>query len=176
MNFFDVLISGFIALFIINGFRKGFIISLATLAALILGIYLAVHFSNFIQDILQRNFHPSRTWLPIISFILTFVVVVFLVLIVAKIAEKVMDVVGMGFINKLAGALLGLVKGAVFASIILFIVFSIDKNKKWITEDDRKGSYTMGTVEKIFPGIISVLGSNIHFPLMNREEKPGDKK
>ena len=44
MNFFDVLIFGFLALFIINGFRKGFIISLASLAALILGIYLAVHF------------------------------------------------------------------------------------------------------------------------------------
>ena len=82
----------------------------------------------------------------------------------------------MNFINKLAGALLGLVKGAVFASIILYIVFSIDKNKKWITDDDRKGSYTMGAVEKVFPVIISVLGSNIHFPLIKGEEKPGIKK
>ena len=176
MNFFDVLIFGFLALFIINGFRKGFIISLASLAALILGIYLAVHFSNFVQDILQKNLHPSQTWLPILSFIITFVVVVILVLIVAKIAEKIMDVVGMGFINKLAGALLGLVKGVIFASIILYIIFSIDKNKKWITADDRKGSFSMSTVEKVFPRIISTLGANIHFPLLNEEEKTGNSK
>jgi membrane protein required for colicin V production len=176
MNFFDVLILGFLALFIINGFRKGFIISLASLAALILGIYLAVHFSNYVQDILQKNLHPSQTSLPILSFILTFVAVVILVLIVAKIAEKVMDVVGMGFINKLAGALLGLLKGAVFASIILYIIFSIDKNKKWITADDRNGSFSMSTVEKVFPRIVSALGANIHFPMLDIEEKPSDKK
>jgi membrane protein required for colicin V production len=176
MNFYDVLIFGFLALFIINGFRKGFIISLATLAALILGIYLAVHFSNLIQDILQKNFHPSQTWLPILSFILTFLVVVILVLIVAKLAEKVMDVVGMGFINKLAGALLGLVKGVIFASIILYIIFSIDKKMNWITGEERKGSYSMNTVEKVFPRIIEALGANIHFPLINGEVKSGNKK
>ena len=129
MNFFDVLVLGFLALFIINGFRKGFIISLASLAALILGIYLAVHFSNFIQAMLQDNFHPSRTWLPILSFTVTFLIVAILVLIVAKVMEKIIDVVGLGFINKIAGALLGLAKGVVFASIILFILTAWIKRK-----------------------------------------------
>jgi len=154
MNFFDVIILGFLALFVINGFMKGFIISLASLAALILGIYLAIHFSNYVQVLLQDNFHPSRTWLPILSFSITFLIVVILILMVAKLMEKIVDVVGMGFLNKLAGALLGLVKGVVLASIILFILFSIDKKQKWITADDRKGSLTMNTVEQVFPKIM----------------------
>jgi membrane protein required for colicin V production len=172
MNFFDVLILGFLALFMINGFRKGFIISLASLAALVLGIYLAVHFSNYIQSILLDNFHPSRTWLPILSFTATFLIVAILVLIVAKVMEKIIDIVGMGFLNKLAGSMLGFVKGMVVASIILFIFFSIDKKQKWITAEDRKGSITMNKVETVFPKIISGLGSSIHFPLLNDEKKP----
>ncbi len=176
MNFFDVLVLGFLALFIINGFRKGFIISLASLAALILGIYLDVHFSNFIQAMLQDNFHPSRTWLPILSFTVTFLIVAILVLIVAKVMEKIIDVVGLGFINKIAGALLGLAKGVVFASIILFILYSVDKKKSWITEEDRKGSFTMNKIEQVFPEIISDLGSSIHFPIMYDEHKQGKSR
>ena len=56
MNFYDVLILGVVSLFVINGYRKGFIISLATFAALIAGIYIAVHFSNYIQGILKETF------------------------------------------------------------------------------------------------------------------------
>jgi membrane protein required for colicin V production len=176
MNFFDVLILGFVALFIINGFRKGFIISLATLAALILGIYLAVHFSNYVQVLLQNNFHPSKTWLPILSFLITFLVVVFLVLMVARVMEKIVDVVGMGVFNKLAGALLGLVKGVFLASIILFILFSMDKKQKWITAEDRRGSYSMNAVENVFPKIMSQLGTSIHFPFLNDEPSKGNPK
>jgi len=164
MNFFDILILGIISLFVINGYRKGFIISLATFAALISGIYIAVHFSNYIQGILQENFHPSRTWLPILSFGATFLIVIILVFLVAKLMEKIVDVIGMGFLNKLAGALLGVVKGVIFASIILFIVYSVDKNQKWITKEDKQGSYTMDRVEKVFPKIMNFLGSEIKFP------------
>jgi len=171
MNFFDILVFGFLSLFFISGFRKGFIISLASLAALILGIYLAVNFSNYLQDLLQDNFHPSKTWLPILSFTLTFLIVAILVLLVAKVLERIIDVVGMSFINKLAGALLGLAKGLVIASIILFIIFSIDKKQKWITAEDRKGSLTLNTVTKIFPAIISGLGTSINFSFLNELQK-----
>jgi len=176
MNFYDVLILGFLSLFVISGYRSGFIISLATLVALILGIYLAVHFSNYLQTILQENFHPSKTWLPILSFTATFLIVAILVLIVAKVMEKIIDVVGLGFMNKLGGALLGLVKGVVFASIILFVLYSMDKKQKWITAEDRKGSFMMNNTETVFPKIISSLGSSIQFPLFNEEKKQGDSK
>jgi membrane protein required for colicin V production len=167
MNFFDILVLGFLALFVINGFRKGFIISLAGLAALVLGIYLAVNFSNYIQDILRENLRPSQTWLPILSFTITFLLVAILVLVVGKLLEKVIDLVGLGIFNKIAGALLGLVKGVIFASIILFVLYSADKKQKWITPEDRKGSLTMNRVERVFPDMMNYLGCSIGFPLLD---------
>lgn len=176
MNFFDVLVLGFLALFIINGYRKGFIISLASLVALVLGIYLAVNFSNFVQGLLQDNFHPSKTWLPVLSFIVTFLVVAILVLIVARVMEKIVDVVGIGVFNKIAGALLGLVKGVLVASIILFVIYSADKKQKWITPEDRKGSFTLNTVERVFPRIMSSMGTTMHFSLFEEEQKKANQK
>ena len=175
MNFFDVLVLGFIALFVINGFRKGFIISLASLVALVLGIYLAVNFSNFVQGLLQDNFHPSKTWLPILSFIVTFLVVAILVLLVARVVEKIVDVVGIGVFNKLAGALLGLLKGVLVVSIILFVVYSADKKQKWITPEDKKGSFSMNAVEKVFPRIMSSMGTSLHFSLFGDEQKKANQ-
>jgi len=172
MNFFDVLILGFLALFMINGFRKRLYHKPCFPGRSRSRDLSCRSFSNYIQSILLDNFHPSRNMAPILSFTATFLIVAILVLIVAKVMEKIIDIVGMGFLNKLAGAMLGFVKGVVVASIILFIFFSIDKKQKWITAEDRKGSITMNKVETVFPKIISGLGSSIHFPLLNDEKKP----
>jgi membrane protein required for colicin V production len=167
MNFLDLLIGVFVLLFVILGYRKGFIISLATILALILGIYLAVHFSNFMDQFLLYTLKPSRSWLPILSFAITFLLVVAGVLIIARLMEKIVDVVGMGFLNHLGGAILGFAKGVIFCSIILFIVTSFDPKEKGITMEDKKGSITYRTISSVFPSIIKLMGSKIKFPEIN---------
>jgi len=108
MNWLDIVILCFILLLVVNGIRKGFIISLASLIALVLGIWAAVHFSNFLETILVQHLHPSRTWLPILSFGLTFLIVVILVMILGKALEKLVDMVGMGLFNHIFGGIFGL--------------------------------------------------------------------
>ncbi len=164
MNFLDFLIFAFVGIFIIQGYRKGFIISLATFIALILGIYLAVNFSNFLDGILLKNLKPSRTWLPILSFTLTFLIVVTGVFVVAKLMEKVVNVVGMGFLNCLAGAILGFIKGVVLASILLFIITSVDTGEKWIQKEDKTASFIYHHVTGVFPALMKRFGGSIKFP------------
>jgi len=164
MNFFDFLIAALIALLMINGFRKGIIISLASLAALVLGIWVAVHFSNLIDELLMNNLHPSRTWLPILSFTITFILVVLGVLIVARVIEKIVDVVGLGFLNRLGGAIFGLIKGVILVSVIIFIVAAIDPKGKWFTQEDKKGSFFYSRVAGVFPDLMKSFGGEIRFP------------
>jgi membrane protein required for colicin V production len=130
MNFLDILICVFVLVFVILGYRKGIIISLATIAALILGVVAGV-------------------------------------LLVAKLTEKIVDVVGMGFLNHIGGAILGFAKGVILCSIILFIVVSFDPKEKGITKEDKKGSITYRTVSPVFPAIIKLMGSKIKFPETN---------
>jgi len=167
MNVLDVILLCFIALLLVNGIRKGFIISLASLVALIAGIYCAVHFSNYISDILVQHVHPSRTWLPILSFILTFLIVVILIMLLAKGLEKLIELVGMGFFNRLFGAIFGLLKGILYASIILFIIHCVDPKDNLIHRKTKEESLFYKPVEMIFPKLMQVFGVEIRFPQVN---------
>ncbi len=164
LNNLDYIILAILVLFVILGYRKGIIVGLATIAALILGIYAAVHFSNYLDATLTEHLHPSAKWLPILSFSITFVLVVIIVMIVAKLTEKLVDLVGMGFFNHLGGAVLGLLKGVILVSILMFLFRSLDPNGKWLTEKDKKGSAFYSRTEEVFPRLMKTFGGEIRFP------------
>jgi len=167
MNFIDYIILILAVAFIIDGYRNGIIISLASIAALILGIYIAVHFSNYLDTTLIEHVNPSKKWLPILSFCITFLLVVIAIILVAKLMEKLVDVVGMGFFNHLGGAALGLVKGIILVSILLFIATSLDPKGKWLTHEDKKESYFYKSVSEVFPKLMKTFGGEIKFPNWN---------
>jgi len=164
MNFIDYIILVILVLFLIQGYRKGIIISLASIVALILGIYIAVHFSNYLDATLMKHLHPSQKWLPILSFSITFILVVIAVMVVAKLTENLVSLVGMGFLNHIGGAALGLIKGVILISILIFIFKSVDPKGKWLTPQSQKGSYFYSRVETVFPKLMKTFGGEIRFP------------
>ena len=163
MNALDIVIVIFIALLVFKGVKNGFIISLASLMALTLGIYAAVHFSNYMKKILVDNFHPDGHWLPVASFALTFLAVVVLVMLIAKAVEKLVDLTGMGLFNHLLGGLFNLVKGIIIVSVLLFIITSLDRGENLITQKSKKESVVYPYVSKAFPWMIKAMGGEIKF-------------
>ncbi|HTX88803.1 MAG TPA: CvpA family protein [Bacteroidales bacterium] len=164
MNVLDIIIIVFLALLLILGIRKGLIISLASLVALVLGIYAAVHFSNYLDGILLEHLKPSRTWLPILSFTVTFLIVVILVLLLGKALDKMADAMGMGIFNRILGGLFGLLKGVFLLSILFFILNGFDRNSKLIPRETKSKSMFYGYVEKVFPELMKIFKAEIRFP------------
>ena len=163
MNFIDYTLLIIVGIFAILGYRKGIIVSLATMAALILGIYAAVHFSNYLDSVLVDNLKTSRKWLPFLSFSITFLLVLVGVLLVGKVVEKLIDVAGLGFVNRLLGAVLGMLKGLILASVLFFITITVDHDEKWLTKKVKQESFFYTHVSKIFPEMIKKLGGEIKF-------------
>ena len=164
MNYLDIIILSLVALLVIHGVTKGFIISLASLIALVLGIYIAVNFSNYIGVVLTDSLHPSHTWLPILSFTITFLIVVIIVMLIAKALEKLVDLVGMGILNHIFGGIFGLVKGILLVSVLLFIISCFDPKEKLIKPKVKKESMIYGYVSKVFPLMMKVFGGEVKFP------------
>lgn len=163
MNFLDYSLLIIVGVFAILGYRKGLIISLVSIAALILGIYAAVNFSNYLDSTLMEHLHPSRKWLPFISFGLTFLLVLIGVLLIGKVLEKLTDIVGLKFVNRLFGAVLGAVKGIILASVLFFIIITVDHKGKWLTVKDKQGSFFYKQVSAVFPAMVSWVGAEIKF-------------
>jgi membrane protein required for colicin V production len=154
MNFLDIILLVPLIWFAYRGFSRGFVIELASLVALVAGIWAAIHFSFFASDFLAANFGVGPKYLSIIAFIVTFVAVVLVVYLIGKIIEKFIDILALGFLNKLAGLAFGVFKAAFLMSIIILIINSFDQNQSVITPKNRNGSLLYKPIEKFAPWII----------------------
>ena len=157
MNVLDIIFLVPLIWFAYRGFNKGFIIELSSLVALVLGIYIAINFSGLTAGWLTDNFNIGEKYLTIVAFIVTFVAVVFGVFMVGKILEKFIDVLLLGFINKIAGGAFGIVKAAFLISVILWIINSLDPGDYLIKQETREASMLYGPVESFAPTIIPKL-------------------
>jgi membrane protein required for colicin V production len=167
MNWLDIVLAIPLLWFLYRGFRNGLIIELASLAALILGIYAALHFSFYVQGYLEENFEIAENYLYIISFAITFLIVAIIVYLAGKIIHKVISIVALGFLNRLAGGIFGLLKAALVLSVILYFINGF--NSGLIKSDVKESSILYEPIESIVPMIIPRLDlDELSFP----EEDP----
>jgi len=68
MNFLDVLLGIPLLWFTYKGFTKGFVIELATLVALLLGIYAAIHFSEQVGVFIADKISIRKGYITMLSF------------------------------------------------------------------------------------------------------------
>lgn len=140
-----------------RGYTKGFIVQLATLAALLLGILGAVMFSDFTSGLIIKKFDVSGQYLPIISFAITFIAIVIAVHILAKALNKLIDAIALGIINRLLGVLFSVLKIAFIVSIILVLINKADNKYSFIPEETKENSLLYKPLSNFAPMIFPYL-------------------
>jgi len=126
MNYFDMIIVIPLDWGIYKGYKKGFIIEMASFIALGLGIWGGIKFSNLSANYLSKIFDVSDKMMPLISFVVTFILIVIAVFSLAKILERIIKMVALGFVNRIIGAAFGMLKFGLIISVILNIVSTIN--------------------------------------------------
>ena len=152
MNYLDIIFAIVLIWFAYKGYSKGFIIEIASLAALLLGIYAAMHFSGFTAHYLSEKFEIGNRYLPMISFCITFTGVVILVYFIGKFLERVANLAMLGFVNKLFGAVFSILKISFILSVIILILNSI--SIEIIPKQSCEKSLMYKPVEKLAPMVI----------------------
>jgi membrane protein required for colicin V production len=168
MNWLDIAMAIPMLWFMYRGFRNGLIIEVASLAALILGIYVALHFSFYVYEYLVDNFEIAEQYINIISFAVTFLIVAVVVYITGKIIHKLINIVALGLLNRLAGGIFGLLKAALVLSVILYFINGFGSDI--IKADVKENSILYEPVESIVPFIIPRLKlDEMEFPSVDNE-------
>lgn len=157
MNYIDIIIIILLIFAAISGFSKGLIAELVSLAALILGIWGAIRFSGITSEFLIDNFNVGTEHLKIISFIVTFVVIVILVHIVGNVIHKMVETVMLGPVNKLAGMVFGVLKSALILSVILVIFDKIDSDVEIISPETKAKSKLYGPIHHFAPSVFPIV-------------------
>jgi membrane protein required for colicin V production len=151
MNYIDLIFGIILILAAIQGFRKGFIVEIASLAALILGIWGAVNFSDWTAGYISRTFDYHSKFLGTMAFLVTFIVIVILVSILGKILDGAIKAVALGFLNRLAGIIFGILKVAVILSVLLLLFDPIDENMHILPSKQKADSKLYTPMKQIVP-------------------------
>lgn len=153
MNFLDIIIAVPLLWGAIRGFSKGLIIEAASLIALGIGIFAGLHFSFFITNLIGIK----SEYAPLIGFIITFVLVVIGVFLLAKILEKSVNLLALGFVNKLAGAFFSAVKFAFILSVIITFLEKVDPFGSFIPKKTKDSSLLYKPLKSIAPAVFPLI-------------------
>lgn len=157
MNYIDLILVIPLIWSAYRGFTKGLIINAASLAALLLGIYGAIRFSYFTSEILINKFDLNSQYLAIISFAITFIVIVFAVHILARVLDKLVKAIALGLVNRIFGILFGVIKTAFIISIILVILNNIDERAHFLPGEQIRKSILYQPLSRFAPMIFPFL-------------------
>ena len=169
MNSLDIILGIFLVIGLIQGLRKGFFIELASLVGLILGVVGAIYFSQIVAGFLISFTSWEEQTLNLVSFAVTFIVIVIIVSFIARILTKAADIIALGVLNKLMGSLFGLIKTAFFLSVLLLFINSIEKEMSFMDQEKKEASILYKPVASLAPMVLPKLIKelNIH---MNEKE------
>jgi membrane protein required for colicin V production len=137
-----------------KGISKGIVKELASLIALIAGIYGAVHFADSIHPYLKEHFSITTSFVPIISFGITFVAIVLGIKIIGFVIDKIVKAVALGIISRLLGGVFGIMKTAFIISGLLLIVNTFDYYLNLIPIEQKKQSILYQPISNMIPSIM----------------------
>ena len=103
------------------GFKRGLVMELARIVSLIVGVYVAARFSYLLTDFIYDSTEIDTEFLPIISFCLIMIGMMILIHLLAKLLDKTLKTVALGWALRITGGLFGLLRMAFIVSLILML-------------------------------------------------------
>ena len=165
MNWIDLLIGLLLVYSFYKGFKNGLIIELASLLAIVLGVFSAYHYADLTAIYLAKWVDWSETALLTVSFILTFIVVVIVINLIGNIVSKIIGMIALGLVNKIAGGFFGLVKILLVISVIFVLADAIKEYVDIFEYEIVRSSFILSFYEEnilsLFPHIIETIDENI---------------
>ncbi|MDY8138774.1 CvpA family protein [Aquimarina sp. 2201CG5-10] len=154
MNYIDIILGILLLWGLVRGFMKGLFVSLASLVALVAGIYIAVHFSHLVGDYLQQYVDWQESVIKLTAFAITFILVVILISMAGKLLTKIADLASLGIVNKLLGAAFGVLKFAFIASVVLMFVDAVNQKVTFIKQETLDSSILYKPVRTLAPTVL----------------------
>ena len=161
MGTIDIILLVCLAPGIISGIRKGFISQVVSILSLILGIWAAFRFSSNLGEWLGERLEMSVAVVNIVSFVLIFVAITLALHLVAKIAEKLLRAVALGWADKVLGIVFALLKYLLVIGLIVMAFNELNTKFTIVSAEKLDDSVLYGPIRdfayKIFPYLKSAI-------------------
>lgn len=151
----DLILGVIILIAIFKGYQRGLIIGLFSLVSVIIGLAAAMKLSTVVAGYIGEAVNVSDEWLPVISFAIVFIVVVLLIRLGANAIERTVEVVMLGWLNKLGGIIFYVAIYTVVFSVLLFYAEQVNL----VRPETIEKSISYSFVQPWGPRVINSVGS-----------------
>lgn len=153
MSIIDIVLAALLLFGFIRGLFKGLFVEIASLVALVLGVYGAIHFSYFAADLLESKVDWNEKTINIVAFAITFVIIVLAISLAGKALTKLADFAALGLLNKLLGGLFGALKIGLILSVLLIVFGKLNNTLPFMEKEDLEESVLYKPVKSLAPMI-----------------------
>jgi len=177
MNYIDIIILAVVAWALFRGFKNGLFVEIASIAALVLGIWGSIRFSWFTQNKLVEYFDMQGQYLGLVAFIITFIVIVVLIHFLARAMDKLMKAVALGFVVRILGMVFAVLKAALILSIIFVVLNTINQKAKFLPEEKIAESKLYNPIADFAPLLFPIIeGGDLRKSFENLRQRRDEKK
>ena len=153
MNVFDIIIASLLLFGFVRGLMKGLFVEVASLVALVAGVYGAIHFSYFLGDWLKNSLDWSEQYITLVAFAGTFVIIIVIIALLGKILTKIADFASLGILNKILGGVFGALKIGLILSVVFIFFGRMNDTIPFVKKESLEQSILYKPVKKIAPMI-----------------------
>lgn len=156
----DIVIAIILAVGAFLGYKRGFLMELFFLLAIVLGVFIGFKLMGWGVEYLTHELNADKAVLPYISFLVIFIIVVVLVIFVGKRVKNSMDKTFLGRVDAMAGAVLGLIKYAFCISVLIWLAasFHVSLPEGWVED-----STLYPLTAKVAPSLAGFFGGFLPF-------------
>jgi membrane protein required for colicin V production len=170
MGLLDILLGIPLVWGLWKGLKNGLFMEIASIVALVAGIYGAIHFSYIIGDYLSNQLDWDERNMSIAAFIITFIFIIILVHLAGKLLTKVANIAMLGLLNKIAGAIFGVLKIAILLGALLIFFDRMDSTFDLLDEQTKEESVLYQPIKDIGALIFDAV---LETDVLQRESNPG---
>jgi len=150
----DIIIAIALIIAIIKGYQQGLIVAVFSVLAFIIGLAAAIKLSVLAAGYIGKTVKISDQWLPVISFVVVFLVVVLLIRLGAKLIQRTIQFAMLGWVNRLGGILLFVILYILIFSVLIFYADQLSL----IKSETRDASLTYPYIQPLGPKVIEGFG------------------
>ncbi|MBR2224715.1 MAG: CvpA family protein [Bacteroidales bacterium] len=131
---------------IIRGISKGFLEQALSLAGIVLSVWAAFKFSALVCGWLKPYLSLSETTLNVVAFALILIAVSIVVLLVAKLLTKVLEMSMLGWLDKILGLAFALVVNALLLGVFVILFDTLNLKFGFVKPEVLDGSVVYTTL------------------------------
>ncbi|TKJ41020.1 hypothetical protein CEE37_04975 [candidate division LCP-89 bacterium B3_LCP] len=162
MHYLDIIILIIVVASAIEGTVQGFVYEVCSLLGLIAGFFLAVEFFSLLAG--HLGFIPIPDWLiKAIAFLLILVAANIIFRLVGKSLRLVLRKIFMGWLDRIAGAVFGLVRGIVIVLLITLILL-FTPISSILEKEAPTTRFMTPSIETVQPFLKMLVGKKLDLP------------